>query len=112
VTLPAPSTGPANTSPAESAFLARDMMMRRGLMGSRAAPAFTPTRPIPLQLTGQAAQLMPLRPAPRVSIAAPMPAVAAAPAAMPGDIPRRMQDALDKYRLLEAERAGAVDLQQ
>jgi hypothetical protein len=111
------STGPANTSAAESAFLARDMMMRRGLIGSRAAPASTPTRtataPIPLQLTGEAAQVMPLRPAPRAITATPIPAAGvAAPPAMPADIARRMQDALDKYQRLAAQHAGSVDLHQ
>jgi len=110
--LPAPSTRPVDSGAAESAFLARDKLMRRGLMGSRAAATFTPTRPIPLQLTGQAAQLMPLRAAPRAGIPAPMPAAVPAATAGPVDIARRMQDALDKYQRLEARRAGAVDLQQ
>ena len=109
---PEPGAAPANLGAAESAFMARDMMMRRGLIGSRATPAFTPTRPIPLQLTGQAAQVMPLRALPRAATAAPMPAAATASPGASGDIARRMQDALDKYQRLEAQRAGAVDLRQ
>ena len=116
VASPAPGTAPANTSAAESAFLARDTLMRRGLLGGRAAPASTPVRtltaPIPLQLTGQAAQIMPLRPPPRPSAAASLPLAAAGPPATPGDIAQRMQDALDKYQRLEAQHAGAVDLHQ
>jgi hypothetical protein len=50
--------------------------------------------------------------APRANTAAPMPAAAAAPPATSGDIARRMLDALDKYQRLEAQRTGAVDLQQ
>ena len=111
VTPPAPDAHAANAGAAESAFLARDMMMRRGLVGSRAAtPTRTFTAPIPLQLTGQGAQVMPLRALPRGSTVAPLPAAAAPPPATPGDIAQRMQDALDKYQRLEAQRAGAVDL--
>src|SRR5205823_5594935 len=112
VSLPAPSAAPPNASAAESAFLARDTLLRRGLVGSRAAPAPTRTAsaPIPLQLTGQAAQIMPLRPAPRASIATPLPFAAAAPLATQSDIAQRMQDALDKYQRLEARHGGGVDL--
>jgi negative regulator of sigma E activity len=119
----APSTG---ASAAESAFLSRSALLQRNLTGNRAAPASprTFTAPIPLQLSGQAAQVMPLRPLPRVAapvlaspplVAAPLPPGppgVAAPQAPPADIAQRMQQALDKYQRLEAQRPAAVDLRQ
>ena len=114
---PTPSAGAHNPSAAETAFLARNALLQRGITGNRIAPATSRniTAPVPLQLSGQAAQVMPFRPPPRAMAASPAPtplATAAAPQSPPADIARRMQEALDKYQRLEAQRAGTVDLRQ
>jgi hypothetical protein len=121
-----PQTAPsAGASAAENAFLAHNALLQRNLTGNRVAPT-TPrtfTAPIPLQLSGQAAQVMPLRPLPRVPVAplprppATAPALPSLPAATapqgpPADIAQRMREALDKYQRLEAQRPAAVDLRQ
>lgn len=113
----APSTVPGNAGVAENAFMAQSALLHRGLTGSRVAPG-TPrtfTAPIPLQLSGKAASVMPLRPTPRAAappIPTPTPAAAASPDRPPSDIARRMQEALDKYQRLEAPHAGTIDLRQ
>lgn len=129
---PAPSAEPGNTSGAESAFLAQSALVQRSLTGSRTAAASprTVTAPIPLQLSGQASQVRPFRPAPRTPFRAPAPAQApasaptpaasalsapsavTAPQSPPNDLAQRMQAALDKYQRLEAQRPAAVDLRQ
>jgi hypothetical protein len=119
----APSAG---ASAAENAFLAHNAVLQRNLTGNRVVAPTTPrtfTAPIPLQLSGQAAQVMPLRPLPRVPVA-PLPSPpAAAPAepslpaaaarqGAPADIAQRMREALDKYQRLEAQRPATIDLRQ
>jgi hypothetical protein len=128
----APSAEPGNGGAAESAFLAQSALVQRSLTGSRAASASprTVTAPIPLQLSGQASQVRPFRPAPRTPFRAPAPAQApasaptpaasalsapsavTAPQSPPNDLAQRMQAALDKYQRLEAQRPAAVDLRQ
>jgi len=113
----APSTVPGNAHAAENAFMAQSTLLHRGLAGSRVAPgaARTFTAPIPLQLSGQAASVMPLRPPPRAAAPpapTPTPAAAGSLDGPPSDIARRMQEALDKYQRLEAQHAGAIDLRQ
>jgi hypothetical protein len=94
---------------AENNFLAQSALRQRSLMGARPV-----TQPIPLKLSGQTIQLAPLR-MPRAA-AAPATTTTAPPAAVDGppaaDVPQRMLDALDKYRALEQQRGGAVDLRQ
>jgi hypothetical protein len=126
----APSAEPGNSG-AESAFLAQSALVQRSLTGSRTASTSprTVTAPIPLQLSGQASQVRPFRPAPRTPFRAPAPAqapasaptpdtsalsapIAAAPQSPPNDLAQRMQVALDKYQRLEAQRPAAVDLRQ
>jgi hypothetical protein len=93
----------AKPNAAESAFLAQSSLRQRALVGARAIP-----QPIPLKLSGQAMPLAPLR-MPRATTPPPAASNDAAPGA---DIPQRMLDALDKYRRLEQQRGGAVDLRQ
>ena len=93
---------------AENNFLAQSALRQRSLTGARPV-----TQPIPLKLSGQTIQLAPLR----VSRAAAAPATttattAAADVPPAADVPQRMLDALDKYRALEQQRGGAVDLRQ
>ena len=119
-----PQTAPG-AGAAENAFLAHNALLQRNLTGNRVAPT-TPrtfTAPIPLQLSGQAAQVTPLHPLPRVPVA-PLPSPSAAAPALPSlpaastpqgppaDIAQRMREALDKYQRLAAQRPAAVDLRQ
>lgn len=93
----------ARPNAAESAFLAQSSLRQRALVGARAIP-----QPIPLKLSGQAMPLAPLR-MPRATIPPPAASSDVAPG---GDIPQRMLDALDKYRRLEQQRGGTIDLQR
>jgi hypothetical protein len=99
--IPLPSAG--------NNFLAQSALRQRSLMGARPV-----TQAIPLKLSGQTIQLAPLHmppaaAAPATTAAAPTAAADVSPTA---DVPQRMLDALDKYRALEQQRGGAVDLRQ
>jgi hypothetical protein len=81
---------------AASNFLAQSALHQRSLVGARPV-----TQAIPLKLSGQTIPLAPLH----------MPPAAAAPA-MTATAPTAAADVLDKYRALEQQRGGAVDLRQ
>jgi hypothetical protein len=105
----APLPLPSAVSTAESSFLAQSTARQRGLMGAR-----TITQPIPLKLSGAAMQLAPLRMS-RATVAPATPPSAtttAAEAPPAADVAQRMLDALEKYRVLQQKRGGAVDLSQ
>jgi len=93
---------------AENNFLAQSALRQRSLTGARPV-----TQPIPLKLSGQTIQLAPLR-VPRAAAAPATTTATTAAADVPpaADVPQRMLDALDKYRALEQQRGGAVDLRQ
>jgi hypothetical protein len=94
---------------AASNFLAQSALHQRSLVGARPV-----TQAIPLKLSGQTIPLAPLHmppaaAAPAMTATAPTAAADVPPTA---DVPQRMLDALDKYRALEQQRGGAVDLRQ
>ena len=103
---------------AATAFLATSAERQRQLLGSAAAPAATgrmlSTQPVPLQLPPGSVSFMSR---PRATLASvppgPLPAVAPAAGAPPGngpvDISQKMLDALDKYVALQKQNTAARD---
>lgn len=103
----------ASTSPAEQTFLSERAQFQRSVSGRHTVTAsgrpITP--PVPLQLTGQVLPGMQRRVPSGLIV--PPPGIAEAAAVEPAattDIPQRMMDALDKYRQIQQQRGGQVDL--